>query len=223
MTIPENIIEICVAIDVAILGIAYPIVIDKISNIGDKYSSEYIPVLFNNEFPQRSLKINFGKRLFNIPVFNLTIYCTLSSFLFLIFEIPPPADYNNWFINNSADYLALSLTILLIILFFIWLNKVALYNGKSKSLLTHLINKYNKSKPNTETQNYHLKAINEIALYAIEKQDEHLQETLLEFYHTVFAKIRRNHDKSKPLVYPVDIYFLINKINEIVAKDENKT
>ena len=31
-----NIIEICVAIDIAILGIAYPIIIDKISGIGEK-------------------------------------------------------------------------------------------------------------------------------------------------------------------------------------------
>jgi len=223
MIVPENIIEICVAIDIAILGIAYPIIIDKISNIGDKYSSEYIPVLFNKEFPQKNLKINSGNRLYNISIFNITIYCTLTSFIFQIFEIPPPAKWDNWFINNSADYLTLFLTILLIIFFFIWLNKVALYNGKSKSLLTHLIKNYNKSKSNPETENYYIKAINEITIYAIEKQDEHLQETLLEFYYTVFANIRGKHDKSKPLVYPVDIYFLINKINEIVAKDENKT
>ncbi|MHA8059073.1 hypothetical protein [Aquirufa nivalisilvae] len=51
----NNVIAICVAIDIAILGIAYPIIIDKISNIGDKYLSEYIPVLFNSEFPQNTL------------------------------------------------------------------------------------------------------------------------------------------------------------------------
>lgn len=220
--IPENIIEICVAIDIAILGIAYPIIIDKISNIGDKYSSEYIPVLFNNEFPQKALRLKICKRVFSIPMFKLTLFVTLFSFLFLILKIPPPFDWDNWFINSSANYIVLLLTILLIIFFFIWLGKVALYNGKSKSLLTHVINKYNNSKPDTEIQNYHLKAINEIAFYAIEKQDEHLQKTLLEFYYSVFANIRKKHDKSKPLVYPVDLYFLVSNLNEIVAKDENK-
>lgn len=212
---PEYIIEICVAIDIAILGIAYPIIIDKISNIGDKYSSEYIPVVFNDEFPQKTL---IGK----ISIFKLTLFATLFSFIFLIFKINPPCGLDNWFMNNSAKLVVFTLTTLLIIFFFIWLGKVALYNGKSKSLLTHLIKNYNEKKANTEIQNYHLKAINELAFYAIEKQDEHLQETLLEFYYGVFADIRRKHDKSKPLVYPVDLYFLVSKLNQIAVENENK-
>ena len=222
MITPEYIIEICVAIDIAILGIAYPIIIDKISNIGDKYSSEYVPVLFNNEFPQKMLTLKAFKKEYSIPVFKLTLFLTIFSFLFLIFKFQPLFGWNNWLINNSAKLTVLTLTFFLVIFFFVWLGKVALYNGKSKSLLTHVINNYNNSKPDTEMQSYHLKAINEIAFYAIEKQDEHLQKTLLEFYYSVFARIRKKHDKSKPLVYPVDLYFLVNKLNEIVAKDENK-
>ena len=218
---PEYIIEICVAIDIAILSIAYPIIVDKISNIGDKYSSDYIPVLFNNEFPQKALKVKINKKEYGSPVFKLTIFATLFSFIFLIFKFQPLLGWDNWIINNSAKFIVLILTIILIVLFFIWLGKVALYNGKSKSLLTHIISNYNKSTPDAEMQNYHLKAINEIAYYAIEKQDEHLQETLLEFYYTVFATIRKNHDKSKPLVYPVDLYFLVSKLNEIAAENEN--
>lgn len=219
---PEYIIEICIAIDIAILGISYPIIIDKISNIGDKYSSEYIPVLFNNEFPQKSLRIKINKNEFGIPVFKLTLFATLFSFIFLIFKFQPLFSWDNWFINNSAKLIVLSLTIFLIIFFFIWLGKVSLYNGKSKSLLIHVINNYNKSKPDTEIQNYHLKAINEISFYAIEKEDEHLQKTLLEFYYSLFGSIRKKHDKSKPLVYPVDLYFLVYKLNEIAAKYEDK-
>ena len=44
----EYVIEICVAIDIAILSIAYPILIDKISNIGQKYNSEYLPNVFES-------------------------------------------------------------------------------------------------------------------------------------------------------------------------------
>jgi hypothetical protein len=46
MTI-NYIVEICIAIDIAILGIAYPIIVDKISNIGERYNSNYLSVLFN--------------------------------------------------------------------------------------------------------------------------------------------------------------------------------
>ena len=35
----KYIIELCVAIDIAILGIAYPIIVVKISNMGHKFSS----------------------------------------------------------------------------------------------------------------------------------------------------------------------------------------
>lgn len=218
---PEYIIEICVAIDIAILSIAYPIIVDKISSIGDKYSSEYIPVLFYNECPQKSVTIKINKKEYGTPFFKLILFATLISFIFLIFKFKPLFGWDNWLINNSAKFTVLFLTIFLIVLFFIWLGKVALYNGKSKTLLTHIINNYNKSKPDAELQSYRLKAINELAFYAIEKQDEHLQETLLEFFYSLFADIRKNHDKSKPLVYPIDLYFLVSKLNEIAAENEN--
>ncbi len=220
---PEYIIEICVAIDIAILGIAYPIIVDKISNIGDKFSSQYIPVLFNWEFPQKSIKIVINKKEYRISIFKLTLYSTLVSFFFLIFKFPPLFGWDNWFINNSAKYLVLFLTTILTIFFFIWLDKVVLYNGKSKSILKHIINKYDSLNNNgREIKNYHLKAINELTFYALEKQDEHLQETLLEFYYRVFSGIRKTHDKTKPLKYPIDLYFLVNKLNEESVNIENK-
>lgn len=209
----ENIIEICVAIDIAILGIAYPIIVDKISNIGDKFSSQYISVLFSAEFPQKSRKITIGKKEYSISVFKLAIYLTLLSFPFLIFKFPPLFGWDNWFINNSANLLVFFLSIILILLFFTWLDKVSLYNGKSISLLNHLINRHNAITKKVEIRQYSLKAINELTFYAIEKQDEHLQETLLKFYSNVFVNIRQNHDKRIPLVYPIDIYFLVNKLN----------
>ncbi len=217
---PEYIIEICVAIDIAILSIAYPIIVDKISIIGDKYSSEYIPVLFNNEFPQKSVTIEINRKEYGTPFFKLTLFATLISFIFLIFKFEPLFGWDNWLINNSAKLTVLLLTIFLIFLFFIWLGKVALYSGKSKTLLTHMISNYKMTKIDTELHIYHLKAINELTIYAIEKQDEHLQETLLEFYYSVFADIRKKHDKSKPLVYPIDLYFLVSKLNEIVVENE---
>ena len=214
---PQNIIEICVAIDIAILGIAYPIIIDKISNIGDKYASYSIADLFGDEFPQTNFKILLlGRNSF----FTWTLLATIFSFVFLIFRFEPLFGWDNWCINNSADLTVFLLTTFLLVIFFIWLKKVLLYNGKTNSLLSHLINKYNDATPGTESQGTCLKAINDITYYAIDKQDRHLQETLLEFYSSVFINIRQNRDKSKPLVYPVDLYFLVNKLNEIAVENE---
>jgi hypothetical protein len=216
----KNIVEICVAIDIAILGIAYPIIIDKISNIGDKYSSEYIPVLFNSEFPQRNIVIKVKLKQYNVSWFKLNLIATLVSFIFLIWHFPPWFNWNNEFINNSADILCFLLTLLLVWSFIIWISKVSIYNGNSKTLLTYLINKYHTSPLETETRNYNLKAINELALYAVEKQDEHLQETLLKFYETLFTEIRNNHDKSEPLIYPSDLYSIVYKLTQIASNNE---
>jgi hypothetical protein len=219
---PEYIIEICVYIDVAIIGIAYPIIVDKISNIGEKYSSEYIPVIFNTEFPQKQWNFTINKNTYPISIFKLTLYFTLFSLLFLIFQSPPLFGWDNWIINNSAKLLTFLLSSTLTIFFFRWLDKVALYNGKSTSLLKHLIGKYDAFKDDTDMRQYCLKAINELTFYAIEKQDEHLQATLLQFYSQVFVTIREKHNKNKPLIYPIDLYFLVRRLTEESISIDNK-
>ena len=188
--IPEYIIEICVAIDIAILGIAYPIIIDKISNIGEKYSSHYLSEIFKYEFPHQIIRI---RRLgIEWSIFKTLLIITISSFIFLIFKFKPLFGWDNYWINNSAKFVVLFLSILLTVFFFHWIDKVALFNGKQTKILKHVIKKYKLAKDET-TKNYYMKAINELSTYAIRNQDEHLQQTLLEFYHGVFQELRNNH------------------------------
>jgi|26BtaG_2_1085354.scaffolds.fasta_scaffold00262_9 hypothetical protein len=220
MTI-KYIVEICVAIDIAILGIAYPIIVDKISNIGDRYNSNYLSVLFNKEIPQRPIILKLGKRRMELSIFQLVLYITIISFLLLMFPAQPPFDWNNIFIDNSAELLVLALTTILTILFFQWLNMLVLYNGKPTSLLSYVIKKYHSLKEESTDKPYFLKTINEFTFYAIDKQDEHLQETLLEFYYSEFSSIRKNHDKSEPLIYPFDLYAMVHKLNVQLANSNN--
>jgi len=61
----ENVVEVCVALDIALIGIAYPILVDKISNIGQKYNSIHITELFNNEtikLPTKKINISFSEK-----------------------------------------------------------------------------------------------------------------------------------------------------------------
>ena len=217
----KYIVEICVAIDISILGIAYPIMINIISNIGDKYKSEYISILFENEFPQFSIGIKINKKLYELSIFKLTLYLTILTFLPLIFNFQPSKGCNYWFINNSAKILVLISTSILVIFFFIWLDKVFLFTGKSTILLKRIISNYNNLTIDEEIKSYHLKSINELSIYAIQKQDEHLQQTLVEFYYREFSIIRKKHDKSTPLIYPIDLYFIINKINFELENNQN--
>lgn len=218
----ENVIEICVAMDIAILGIAYPIIVDKISNIGDKYQSQYIPVIFSDEFPQRMIKRTFFKIEYEITIFKFALIITLVSFLLLIFKVEPLFGWDNLFINNSANLIVFALSFGLTIFFFIWLDKVVLFNGKSTTLLQHIIKKHDGFPEDSDKRQYCLKAINELTYYAVEKQDEHLQETLLEFYYKTFTNLRRNHNKTSPIIYPVDLYFVVNRLNEEATVIQNR-
>lgn len=212
------IIEICVAIIIALLSIAYPIIVDKTSNIGEKYNSEYIPVVFDKEYPQRKISI-FNK--YYLTVFQLILYITLLLLLCLIFKAKPLFGWDNFFINNSAKIIVLTSTIILMVTFFKWLNKVVLFNGSSIKLLKYLIGKY-KTTTEVTIKQYCLKAINEMTLYAINKQDSHIQKDLLHFYSELIYNFRKNHNSTEPLIYPFDIYEMVNRLTYECVNSNNK-
>ena len=81
---------------------------------------------------------------------------------------------------------------------------------------------YNSLPDETEKKSYCLKSINELTFYAIEKQDEHLQQTLLEFYYTVFSNCRKKYDNSKPFEYPYDLYLLVHRLNNELTNSNNR-
>lgn len=201
----KYIVEICAAIDIAILGIAYPILIDKTSNIGDRYKSEYLSSVFDSEIPQ-------WKTFRKAPLFKFLLIFTISSLAFKVFNFKPLPPFNNLLVSNSADIIIFFLTVLLTIVFFIWLDKLMLYHGKTSNLLKFLITKYNSSKKEDQDKTYLLKSINEITIYAIENQDHHLQEYLLEFYRSLFSKIRKEANGQEGVEYPIDLYFVVNDI-----------
>lgn len=206
----KYIIEICVAIDIAILGIAYPILIDKISNIGQKYNSEYLPNVFESELPDNKV---FGKFSF----FQTILIFTLISFIFQILSIPPIKCLEGFcIVDNSADIILFILTGILTTTFIIWLNKIMRYQGKGSDLLNYLINKYNNNKINDQSNTYLLKTINEFSLYAIKQQDIHLQKSLLDFYYKQFQ-----HYRNKEEEYPFDLYNINYEIIETSVNQQN--
>ncbi|SEA15233.1 hypothetical protein SAMN05192529_10965 [Arachidicoccus rhizosphaerae] len=214
-----NIIDICIPLDIAILSIAYPIILDKLSNFGDRYGSEYLENAFNLEYPQKKVFTSFE----NSSSVNLISGITLISFLLLIFPMKPIILINCWVINNSADLIVLVCTGFLLFTFIKFIDLVRLYTGKSTDLLKHVISQYYKFDNGNYDESIYLKCINELSYYSVEKQDEHLQETLLKFYYGLFSRIRRNSKTSEDLIYPSDLYFMTYKLSEIsVNTKKNK-
>jgi hypothetical protein len=212
----KYVIEICVAIDITILGIAYPILIDKISNIGQKYNSEYLPNVFDSEYPDNKI---VGK----VSFFQLILILTLLSFVFQIFWLEPVEFFkSNIFIENSADILVFIFTLILTISFFYWVNKIMLFQGKASELLKYLISKYDNEKEENQAKTYLLKTINEFAIFAIEKQDIHLQESLLGFYFKQFHRFKENFDQDVGPEFPIDLCNVTNEIIETSISNQNK-
>lgn len=206
----KDVFENYVTIITAILGVAYPIISDKTSDIGDRYNSEYLSQIFDTEFFQRKKKI----LKWYINYFEIVLYIALLSLIPPIFSCPPLFGWNNWFINNSAHILVFCTTACLIVSFIFWLKEVILYNGKTKKLLEYLIQKYEESN-NEEDEQILLKAINEITIYAVNKQDKRLEEDLLKFYLEVCIIYRKKYadliKSENNKERHIDIYDIINK------------
>lgn len=230
----KYIIEICVGIDIAIFGIAYPIIITEINKIGDKYNSNYLPNIFRLEWVSREPKFKY----FKFSIFQYILLTTITSFILLIINAKPWFGWDNIFINNSAELIVLLLTIFLIYSFLSWIKIVTLFNGNPVRLLKYLIQKYQKFNGDTETKKYLLRGINDFAYYTIRNQDTHLQEELLGFYWDEFDKGRieyiNNIDslkdikkdeleelKNKGVEYSAELYDLVYRINLETLNNNN--
>lgn len=95
-----------------ILGIAYPIIMDKISNIGHKFSSNYLANAFENEFSQTKFLGIFPGRSRRITIFEWILFFTIGSFIFLILDLEPLFWKDKWMMQNSAKLLTLFLILI---------------------------------------------------------------------------------------------------------------
>ena len=97
-----------------------------------------------------------------------------------------------------------------------------LYQSKASELLQYLISKYNNKKEQDQSKTYLLKSINEFAIFAIEKQDPHLQIPLLDFYSNQFYSYRENYHPDVGPEYPVDLCFITNEIIATSINNQNQ-
>ena len=186
----NNIVEICVPLIIILLGTAYPIILNNISNIGEKYHSKYIIALFKQE------------RFYNQSSFQWILYLSLFLLIPLIFKFEPLFGWDNWFINNSANILVSLVTALLLFIFFKWIKKISIYNSNIDSLLDYIIKRYENS--NGKTKEYAFMSINDIAIYAVNTKDIDLQTKLLKFYFNYVIKYRKEYNNTdKELNYEI--------------------
>lgn len=199
-------ISICVSFIAAILGIAYPILLEVISRLDEKYTSQIIVDLFSKEKENK--------------VFTLFLKISLVSLLVWVLKFPPlfKIDDLNYLIGKSSEYILIISTIILIISFFYFVKKVLIYYTPTK-YLPYLINRHNKNSEDNDLEFF--RAIADVLYFSIKNQNEKISKTISDFMYGAFKKIREKN-QNKEVIYPSTYYDLVHKTIEELAFQKNK-
>jgi hypothetical protein len=199
-------ITICASIVVAILGIAYPILLQIISSLDEKYSSNKISELFNKEPSKKWFIWLLGISI--VFIFIWSLKWSPASFL----------PQNCYLINNSADILVFVSSSGLVLVFFWFVNSVFVYYTP-----TDLIGQFVKAFQKKNGEIIYFNALGSIFLQAIRKQDDIIIKTISRFFYDAFQRIRKKNTENEAVEYPDDYYNLVHRtIEELIFLQNRK-
>ena len=199
-----NAVTIFVTIIITLLGVSYPILLQVISKLDEKYESDVIVEIFEKEMENQFFSYSLGISLIFILIW--------------IFKFDPliEIDSLNLFINNSAKILLGLSTLILVISFFCFISKILKYY-RSSNLIPYLLKKHNKY----QNKNLYFEALSDILLKSIRKKQKNYSFELLRFFYDSF-KNERNGQRNQPIVYPDIFYETVYKIIEDLASQQEK-
>lgn len=205
-----DVFNTCVTIITALLGLAYPIVIQLISE--ERFSSENILDFFEKHWKHRgftiSLKVSVIILLLNIILIKLigsTEYYCLS-----------------WILDIITTILFLS-TCNLIWFFFSFISLVKTFYRAPK-LLEYFVEKKNKILIYKEYKN--VEALTDLLLWAIENQRTPIAKDISSYIYTLFSDYRKTYNddtENKAIIYPDKFYWLVYNVLEKMLKQENNS
>lgn len=124
-------IDAYIYIIIGLLGVAYPVLFQVVARLDEKYSSDKIVELFDQEWESKAFPYSLYSALFFIVIWSLNLPPLIQTNTFLDF-----------FIDNSAELLVATNAILLVIFFFLYVKKILVYYTHTK-LIPYLIKKHN--------------------------------------------------------------------------------
>ncbi|WP_433896682.1 hypothetical protein [Sphingobacterium mizutaii] len=192
-------IDAYIYIIIGLLGVAYPILLQVVARLDEKYSSDKIVELFDQEWENKAFRYSLISSLFFLVSWSLKLPAIIQ------------IDGLDFLIENSASLLLAINSILLVIFFFFFVNKILIYYAPSK-FIPYLIERNEKSENNFQ----YFTALSELLLLFIKQQQTNYSKTLSDFFHTAFRKIRDNHI-NQPVVYPGLYYEVVYKAIEELA------
>ncbi len=196
-----NIPEVCITFIAALLGVAYPILLEVVSRLDEKYSSLVVVNLFKKETEWNLFRIFLSSSLICVLIYiglNLPFW-----------SIPIPKYFTYIFLSTFI----LS-TLLLILTFLFFVKKVITYYSTNQ-----VLQYFNRQKENDEHTFF--QATSDILHLSIKKQDTVTAKTASEFIYKNFRNVR-TQNSGRPVQYP-DIYYqmVFKTVQELVfSKDE---
>lgn len=190
---------------IALLGLAYPILLQVIARLDEKYESQNIAELFKTEWEWTAFRYTLVASLISVFIWSLKLEPLIQ------------IERLNFIIENSATLLVSFNTILLVVSFFFFVSKVLKYYTPY-SLIPYLIKRHEKSKSEVK----YFPALSDLLLLSINRQQTNLSRSLSDFFYTAFRKIRDKFT-NEPVVYP-DIYYetVYKAIEELAILKEKR-
>lgn len=199
-----NSIEISVPFVVAIFGIAYPILFQVVTNLGEKYDSVLLVSIFKKEREYKT--------------FKCILYIALGAiFVYILSSITRIINTHNF--TEQIEILIIISTLFLIISFFLLVRKILIYYNRI-NLTKYFIHK---DKDIHDFNNHmYFEAISELFYWSIKNQNEPLAKTISDYYYELFKK-QREEKIFNERGYPQQYYDLTYKSTlELLRLDNNK-
>jgi len=198
-------IDAYIYIIIGLLGVAYPVLLQVIARLDEKYSSDNIVELFDQEWESKAFPYTLYSSLVFIVIWSLKLHPFIS---FESIDV---------IIENSASILIAINAILLVISFFLFVRKILIYYTPTK-FITYLKTKHDQK----ENDFKYFIALSDLLLLSIQNQQTNISRTLSDFFYMAFSQIR---DKFtiEPVVYP-DIYYEVvyKAIEELAILKEKR-
>jgi hypothetical protein len=200
--------EICISFTVAILGVAYPILLEVISRLDDKYSSTGIVDLFDKEKEKK--------------YFSWLLIATVAAIVIWTMKWPRLVNIPslNTLIDNSALILLTACTILLLVSFFYLIEKILTYYRLTK-FVRYLSRKHKKEKADQPESDVYFKTIADVLFYAIRTQNIGIAKTIADFMYDAFRVFRQSANQES-VEYPVAYYEMVHRAVEALASQRNR-
>ena len=226
----EYIISIAVPFVVAILALAFPLMLDASSKISSQYKSSFMAKIFQKEFAFRW--------------FVAMLVLSLMSVVLYACKIPVADRFaGNWIVANSAVLMVYASSILLVVALLVLAIIIAIYYDQGK-LIKYFVFKYKMAEcrkkainwlcfwrrcgageEKTEVAIYDkniFTAVSKLMNFSINEADEKLAREIFRFYTEAFVVFRKGK-KGQKVVYPEDFYNSVFEANELLCIRRNKT